>query len=95
MPYIAAEMLDRKNKTYFDVSGRVIYPLTKVQSIVLTLGTGALVYDPCIGSWAKVGQEIPAYPFAVANQAILNLPQKTLAKMESMHNNCGYGDYIE
>lgn len=88
-------MLDRKDKTYFDVSGRVTYLFTKLQSKVLILNLGALVYDPCIGSWAKVGQEIPAYPFAVANQAILNLPRQTLDKMEAMHKQCGYADYIE
>ena len=43
----------------------------------------------------KVGQEIPAYPFAKANQDILNLDQKTMDKMEMMHNQCGYAAWID
>ena len=57
--------------------------------------TGALVYDPCIGSFIIVGQEIPAYPFVLANQEILGLDQSTLDKMEALHNKCGYADFID
>ena len=56
---------------------------------------GALVYDPCIGSFVLVGQEIPTYPFVMAHQEILGLEQDTLDKMEKMHNQCGYADFID
>ena len=56
---------------------------------------GAIVYDPCIGSFLLVGQEIPTYPFVMANNEILNLNQSTLDDLESMHYKCGYADFYD
>jgi carboxypeptidase D len=53
------------------------------------------VYDPCIGSFVLVGQEIPTYPFVAAHQEILGLDQETMDKLEKMHNHCGYADFID
>lgn len=61
----------------------------------MLIDIGALVYDPCIGDFIRVGQEIVAYPFVMANQEILGLDQSTLDKMENLHNKCGYQDFID
>ncbi|KAI9703449.1 MAG: hypothetical protein M1820_005922 [Bogoriella megaspora] len=57
--------------------------------------SGALVYDPCIGSFDVVGQEIPTYPFVVANNDILNINDSYLATLESVHQSCGYADWFD
>ena len=56
---------------------------------------GALVYDPCIGSFDVVGQEIPTYSFVKANNDILNFNQSFLDKMEAISSECGYTDWMD
>lgn len=56
---------------------------------------GALVYDPCIGEFLRVGQEIPTYRFAKANNNILNLNDTFMAQLEQESIRCGYEDYME
>ncbi|KAL9073142.1 MAG: hypothetical protein Q9157_004855 [Trypethelium eluteriae] len=57
--------------------------------------SGAITYDPCIGSFDVVGQEIPTYPFVAANNEILNLNQSTLDTLASQHESCGYAKFID
>ncbi|KAG9699739.1 serine carboxypeptidase, partial [Aureobasidium melanogenum] len=57
--------------------------------------SGALVYDPCIGDFDYTQEEVVVVPFAVQNQNILNLNASFLAKMENLHQSCGYADYID
>ncbi|KAH0425280.1 serine carboxypeptidase, partial [Aureobasidium melanogenum] len=57
--------------------------------------SGALVYDPVIGNFDYIQEEVVVVPFAVQNQNILNLNASFLAKMENLHQSCGYADYID
>ena len=71
VPYISAQMLDQKDKTYFDLNG-------------------ALTYDPCIGSYEYVAQEVTAGQFALNNNEILNIDQAKLNKIKAKADKCGY-----
>lgn len=55
---------------------------------------GALVYDPCIGSFIQVGMNIPTYPFVKANNAILGLDQSTLDHLQKVDAECGYDEWM-
>ncbi|KAG9963863.1 serine carboxypeptidase, partial [Aureobasidium melanogenum] len=57
--------------------------------------SGALVYDPVIGNFDYIHEEVVVVPFAAQNQNILNLNASFLAKMETLHQSCGYADYID
>lgn len=61
----------------------------------LLLHQGALVYDPYIGDFDYIQQEVVVVPFAVHNQNMLNLNASFLAEMETLHQTCGYADYID
>jgi carboxypeptidase D len=53
------------------------------------------VYDPVIGSYDVVQEEIPAYPLIAQNNAMINLNAEQLAALEEMHVSCGYDKYLE
>lgn len=57
--------------------------------------SGALVYDPCIGQFDYVQEEVPAVPFVVENNNLFNFNESFIAQLESLHKSCGYADYIE
>ncbi|KAG9555688.1 serine carboxypeptidase, partial [Aureobasidium melanogenum] len=57
--------------------------------------SAALVYDPVIGNFDYIHEEVVVVPFAAQNQNILNLNASFLAKMETLHQSCGYADYID
>ncbi|KAH0361413.1 serine carboxypeptidase, partial [Aureobasidium melanogenum] len=57
--------------------------------------SGALIYDPVIGNFDYTQEEVVIVPFAVQNQNILDLNTSFLAKMETLHQSCGYADYID
>ncbi|OKL63264.1 Serine-type carboxypeptidase F [Talaromyces atroroseus] len=57
--------------------------------------SGALVYDPVIGSYDVVQEEVPVYPLIAQNNAMLDLDAEQLAALEEMHVACGYDKYIE
>jgi len=57
--------------------------------------SGALAYDPDIGSFAYSQQEAVVVPFAIENNNILNLNASFLSQMESLHESCGYADYVK
>ncbi|KAG9597901.1 serine carboxypeptidase, partial [Aureobasidium melanogenum] len=57
--------------------------------------SGALVYDPVTGNFDYIQEEVVVVPFAAQNQNILNLNASFLAKMETLHQSCGYADYID
>ncbi|KAK5168933.1 uncharacterized protein LTR77_006242 [Saxophila tyrrhenica] len=57
--------------------------------------SGNVIYDPCIGEFLRVGQEIPTFDFVMANRDILNLNDTFIAQLEQEHINCGYRDYID
>ncbi|TID26545.1 pheromone processing carboxypeptidase (Sxa2) [Venturia nashicola] len=55
---------------------------------------GALVYDPCIGQFDNVQQQVPAVPFVQANQQSFNFGSSFLSDIESLHKSCGYETFI-
>jgi carboxypeptidase D len=56
---------------------------------------GALVYDPCIGNWDFVQQEVVAVPFAQKNNNILGYNSTFLEHLSTLHDECGYAAWIE
>jgi carboxypeptidase D len=57
--------------------------------------SGALTYDPCIGQFDYVQEEVPAVPFVVANNNLFNFNESFLAQLQGLHESCGYADYID
>ncbi|QSZ32269.1 hypothetical protein DSL72_001843 [Monilinia vaccinii-corymbosi] len=56
--------------------------------------SGALAYDPVIGSFAYAQQEAPAVPFLLQNNNVFALNASFVAKLEALHETCGYADFI-
>jgi carboxypeptidase D len=56
---------------------------------------GALVYDPCIGQFDYVQQEVPAVPYVLENNNFFNFNQSFIDQLVDLHQSCGYADYIE
>ncbi|RHZ74867.1 hypothetical protein CDV55_102070 [Aspergillus turcosus] len=56
---------------------------------------GALVYDPCIGQFDYVQEEVPAVPFVQNNANLFNFNASFMAELESLHKTCGYQEYID
>lgn len=54
---------------------------------------GALVYDPCIGSFNVIQKYVPAAAFARANNAILNINETYLQYLEQLSDECGFTDW--
>jgi carboxypeptidase D len=59
-----------------------------------TIHTGALVYDPCIGQFDYVQEQVPTVPFVQANNQFFGFDDDFLSQIESMHQSCGYADFI-
>ncbi|WVQ72894.1 hypothetical protein IAR50_002455 [Cryptococcus sp. DSM 104548] len=76
VPYISAAMVDEEDKSYYNLSG-------------------ALVYDPCIGEFDYVQEEIPTYPFVEANNNLFNFNASVMAELKGLHESCGYKQYID
>ncbi|KAI9729190.1 MAG: hypothetical protein M1834_007097 [Cirrosporium novae-zelandiae] len=57
--------------------------------------SGALVYDPCIGQFDTVQEEIPAVPFLLENNNMLNLNQSYVDTLVALDESCGYKAYRE
>ncbi|KAJ4405527.1 hypothetical protein N0V82_010310 [Gnomoniopsis sp. IMI 355080] len=57
--------------------------------------SGALAYDPCIGSFNYVQQQAVAVPYAVSNNNLLNLNQSFVQEIESLHESCGYKEFVD
>lgn len=53
------------------------------------------MYDPCIGQFDYVQQEVPAFPFLQQNANMFNFNQSYMAELEERHQSCGYQDYID
>jgi carboxypeptidase D len=56
---------------------------------------GALMYDPCIGQFDYVQEEVPTYPFVVKNSNLFNFNQSFMHELEMLHKECGYADFLE
>lgn len=57
--------------------------------------SGALAYDPCIGSFDYTQEEAVAVPYVLANNNLLNLNQSFVEVLESLHESCGYKEYFD
>jgi carboxypeptidase D len=87
-------MLDQKDHTYYDLSGKSLI-LCRLDSLLLSLHAGALLYDPTIGQFDYVQEEVPIVPFLLEYAHLFNLNESFMAEMQSLHMSCGYQDYID
>jgi carboxypeptidase D len=53
------------------------------------------MYDPCIGQFDYVQEQVPAVPFIVENANLFNLDESFMAEMQNLHTSCGYKGYID
>jgi carboxypeptidase D len=88
--YISAAMLDRKDPVHFNVSGTLPFIF---YGRALTKVTGALLYDPCIGSYVWEQNQVPIVPFAVKNNNVLGLNASFLTQLQALDKKCGYADF--
>jgi carboxypeptidase D len=56
---------------------------------------GALTYDPVIGAFDYVQEQVTMYPMIVENNNLFNLNSTELAAVEKIHKDCGYEGFIE
>ena len=56
---------------------------------------GALMYDPCIGDFDFVQQEVPIAPFVMRNNNVMGFNATFLAQIEALHQSCGYAEWID
>ena len=54
---------------------------------------GALVYDPCIGDYNYVQEEVVAFPFVQQANNMFGFNSTFLSQLESLDESCGYADY--
>lgn len=52
--------------------------------------SGALLYDPCIGSYNFIGMNVPTYRYAKAYNGILNFNQSFLDDLQQLSEDCGF-----
>lgn len=57
--------------------------------------SGALMYDPCDGSWIYTQEQASAVPWIQKNNNILGFNQTFLDHLESQDKRCGYAEYRE
>ena len=95
VPYISAAMLNQKDPEYFDLNG--IHNATNSKDLYNANAQhpGALVYDPCIGDFNFVQEEIPVVPFVKANNNLFGFNATFLAQLEALDESCGYAAYRE
>lgn len=55
--------------------------------------SGALTYDPCIGSYVYAQQEAPAYPFAQQFNNVLGLNESFMTMLAEADQSCGYAAF--
>ncbi|KAE9365090.1 putative serine-type carboxypeptidase F [Stipitochalara longipes BDJ] len=57
------------------------------------VSAGALMYDPCIGSYSYLAEEATAYPFIEANNNMIGLNASYLAQLKELDETCGFADF--
>ncbi|GAM84761.1 hypothetical protein ANO11243_027620 [Dothideomycetidae sp. 11243] len=57
--------------------------------------SGAIAYDPCIGSFVYTQEEAVAVPYVLENNNILNLNDSFVEELTSLHESCGYKEYVD
>lgn len=53
------------------------------------------MYDPCIGQFDYVQEEVPAVPFVQENANLFNFNETFMEELEELHKSCGYQDFID
>lgn len=94
--YISAAMLNEKDTEYYDLKGTSAP--THFRKLVPNIGLsslGALVYDPVIGDFNYVQEEIPTLPFVQQNNNLFGFNASFLAQIEEIDKKCGYAKYRE
>lgn len=56
---------------------------------------GALAYDPCIGQFDYVQEQVPVVPFVKDNANLFNFNESFMNELEHLHKSCGYSDFID
>ena len=64
-------------------------------SLIADVDSGALTYDPCIGSYVYSGQQVPVVPFVLENNNVLGFNKSFLSTLESLDKSCGYAQFRE
>src|SRR5271155_4367757 len=57
--------------------------------------SGILVYDPCIGEFVTVQEQIPTLQWVKNNHLNLNLNDTFMAELEAVDKECGYTGYLD
>ncbi|KAN0089186.1 alpha/beta-hydrolase [Hyaloscypha variabilis] len=57
--------------------------------------SGALMYDPCIGSYSYVAEEVTAYPFVEANNNMIGINASLLSELKELDESCGFAEFRE
>ncbi|TVY19385.1 DNA repair and recombination protein RAD54B [Lachnellula arida] len=55
--------------------------------------SGALTYDPCIGSFVYAQQQAPLFPFILANNNVMGLNASYVAQLGELDKSCGFADF--
>jgi carboxypeptidase D len=53
------------------------------------------MYDPVIGSYIHVQEEVVAYPYIENNNNMIGLNASYLAKLKALDESCGYAEWRE
>jgi carboxypeptidase D len=53
------------------------------------------MYDPCIGSYSYVAEEVTAYPFVEANNNMIGLNASFLSELKELDESCGFAEFRE
>lgn len=56
--------------------------------------SGALVYDPCIGEFDYIQEEVPALQAVQNNANLFNFNSTFMSHLEQLNKQCGYEDYF-
>lgn len=67
----------------------------RAKDVLSCVCPGALVYDPCIGQFDFVQEEVPTVPFVQENANLFNFNASFMAELQNMHESCGYQEYID
>ena len=54
--------------------------------------SGVLVFDPCIGRFDYVQEEVSAVPFVGTNANLFNFNESFMAEIQALHQSCGHID---
>ena len=53
-----------------------------------------MVYDPCIGQWDYVQEDVPMVPYVKANANMFGFNETFVEELGRLHEACGYEQYL-